>query len=61
MNRPTSIPQPPWDNLSDEARAGIGAVIEGLEKRIAEPEAGLNPNSTNSSKGPSSDPIGVKR
>jgi transposase len=61
MNRPTSIPQHLWDNLSDEARAGIGAVIEGLEKRIAELEARLNENSTNSSKAPSSDPIGVKR
>jgi transposase len=61
MNRPTSIPQHLWDNLSDEARAGIGAVIETLENRIAELEARLNQNSTNSSKPPSSDPIGVKR
>jgi transposase len=61
MNRPTSIPGPIWDTLSDEARAGIGAVIEGLEVRIAELEARLNQNSSNSSKPPSSDPIGVKR
>ena len=61
MNRPPSIPQHLWDNLSDEARAGIGAVIEALENRIAELEARLNQNSTNSSKSPSSDPIGVKR
>jgi transposase len=61
MNRPTSIPQHIWDILSDEARAGIGAVIEALENRVAELEARLNQNSTNSSKSPSSDPIGVKR
>lgn len=61
MNRPTSIPQHIWDSLSEEARAGIGAVIEGLERRIAEWEARLNQNSTNSSKPPSSDPIGAKR
>ena len=68
MNRPASIPQSIWDNLSDEARAGIGAVIETLENRIAELEATvrdlrarLQLNSTNSSKPPSSDPIGLKR
>src|SRR6059058_3562369 len=61
MSRPTSIPEQIWDTLSDEARAGIGAVIETLENRIAELESRLNQNSTNSSKPPSSDPIGVKR
>jgi len=61
MNRPASIPQHIWDNLSDEAGAAIGAVIESLGNRIAELEARLNQNSTNSSKPPSSDPIGVKR
>ncbi|MFO0951626.1 MAG: DUF6444 domain-containing protein [Isosphaeraceae bacterium] len=49
------------DNLSDEACAAIGAVVEALESRIAELESRLNQNSTNSSKPPSSDPIGVKR
>ena len=39
MDRPTSIPQHIWDSLSEEARAVIGAVIEGLERRIAELEA----------------------
>ena len=61
MNRPTAIPEHIWDTLSDDARVGIGAVIEGLEKRIAELESRLNQNSSNSSKPPSSDPIGVKR
>jgi transposase len=61
MNRPASIPQHIWDTLSEEARAAIGAVIGCLENRIAELEARINQNSTNSSKPPSSDPIGVKR
>jgi len=61
MNRLASIPQHLWDTLSEAARVGIGAVIEALENRIAELEARLNQNSTNSSKPPSSDPIGVKR
>ncbi|WP_435012005.1 DUF6444 domain-containing protein (plasmid) [Tundrisphaera lichenicola] len=61
MNRSDSIPQHIWDNLSDEARAGIGADIKALEKRIARLEASLNKNSPNSSRTPSSDPIGIKR
>jgi transposase len=61
MNRPASIPQHVWDSLSEEARAVIAAVIAGLENRSAELEEKRNRNSTNSSKPPSSDPIGVKR
>jgi transposase len=64
MNRPASIPQHVWDSLSDEARA----VIEGLERQVTELrqqvqnlKARLDQNSTNSSRPPSSDPIGVKR
>jgi transposase len=44
-----------------EAQAAILAVVDSLHKRIAELEARLNQNSTNSSKPPSSDPIGLKR
>jgi transposase len=68
MDRPTSIPQHIWDSFSDEARAIVGAVIDGLERQITELthqvrdlEARLDQNSTNSSKPPSTDPIGVKR
>jgi transposase len=68
MSRPTAIPQHIWDSLTEEARAVLGAVIDGLEKRLAEAEqqikelrARLDQNSTNSSKPPSTDPIGVKR
>jgi transposase len=68
MSRPTAIPQHIWDSLTDEARAVMGAVIDGLENRLAEAErqikelqVRLDQNSTNSSKPPSTDPIGVKR
>ncbi len=68
MSRPTSIPQHIWDSLSDEARAVIGTVIDGLERQIAELrqqvqelKVRLDQNSSNSSRPPSSDPIGVKR
>jgi transposase len=68
MDRPTSIPQLAWDSLSEEARAAVGGVIDGLEQQIAElkPQVQdlrtrLDRNSTNRSKPPSSDPIGVKR
>src|SRR5262245_5414815 len=68
MNRPPSIPQQIWDSLTEEARAVIGAALAELEERLAEAEqqiqelrARLDQNSTNSSKPPSTDPIGVKR
>jgi transposase len=61
MSRPASIPHHVWVSLSDEARTVIASVIEGLGKRIAELEEKLNRNSSNSSRPPSSDPIGVKR
>lgn len=68
MDRPASIPQHVWDSLSDESRAVIGAVVAGLERQVAELKqqvqdlkARLDQNSTNSSKPPSTDPIGVKR
>lgn len=61
MNRPASIPQHVWDGFSDEARAVVSALVEGFERRIAELEERLSRNSTNSSRPPSTDPIGVKR
>jgi transposase len=68
MDRPTSIPQHVWDSFSDEARAIVGTVIDGLERQIFELrqqvqdlKARLDQNSTNSSRPPSTDPIGVKR
>jgi transposase len=68
MDRPPSIPQHIWDTFSDEARAIVGAVIDSLERQVTELrqqvqdlKARLDQNSTNSSRPPSTDPIGVKR
>jgi transposase len=68
MERPASMPQHIWDSFSDEARAVVGAIVAGLEQQIAELKrqvqdlkARLDQNSTNSSRPPSTDPIGVKR
>src|SRR3954454_20173817 len=67
------IPQPPipaplWDTIPPEAQVAVLALVDSLEGRIAEVEqrlgdleARLKLNSTNSSKPPSSDPIGLKR
>src|SRR3954447_4711882 len=67
------IPQPPipaalWNTVPPEAQAAILALVDSLKGRIAELErrvgdleARLKLNSTNSSKPPSSDPIGFKR
>jgi transposase len=68
MDRPTSIPQHIWDSFSDEARVLVATVIDGLERQINELKqqvqdlkARIERNSTNSSRPPSTDPIGVKR
>ena len=47
--------------MPPEAQAAIRALLETLERRIADLEERLNKNSTNSSKPPSSDPPSVKR
>jgi transposase len=60
MSPHLSIPESLWNTVPPEAQAAILAVIAALEKRIAELEARLNLNSTNSSKPPSSDPPDVK-
>lgn len=68
MDRPTSIPQHIWDSFSDEARAIVGAALDVLERQVSELrrqvqdlKARLDQDSTNSSKPPSTDPIGAKR
>jgi transposase len=60
MSPHLSIPESLWNTVPPEAQAAILAVIASLEKRIADLEARLNQNSTNSSKPPSSDPPAVK-
>jgi transposase len=60
MSPPSSIPESLWVTVPPEAQAAILAVIASLENRIADLEARLNQNSTNSSKPPSTDPPAVK-
>jgi transposase len=54
------IPESLWNTIPPEAQAALLAAFASLERRIAELEARLNQNSTNSSKPPSSDPPSVK-
>src|SRR3954447_10048958 len=60
MSPHLSIPESLWNTVPPEAQAAILAVIASLEKRIADLEAKLNLNSTNSSRPPSTDPPAVK-
>src|SRR3954451_12934354 len=62
------IPEPLWSTVPPEAQVAILAVLDSyagriaeLEQRVGDLEARLKLNSTNSSKPPSSDPIGFKR
>src|SRR3954462_2229292 len=62
------IPEPLWNTVPPEAQIAILAVLDSvngrvleLKRRISDLEARLKLNSTNSSKPPSSDPIGLKR
>src|SRR3954471_23833736 len=60
MSPHPSIPESLWNTVPPEAQAAILAVIASLGKRIADLEARLNLNSTNSSKPPSTDPPSIK-
>jgi transposase len=68
MSQQIPIPQPLWDTITADAQAALLPAWKAMEDRIAELEATvrdlqarLQLNSTNSSKPPSSDPIGLKR
>jgi len=54
------IPESLWNTIPPDAQAALLAAFASLERRIAELEARLNQNSTNSSMPPSSDPPAVK-
>src|SRR6266700_708530 len=62
------LPESLWKTASPELQAAILVLVQHYEERIAQLENRLNDlenrlklNSTNSSKPPSSDPIGMKR
>src|SRR3954447_13347915 len=68
MIDPLPIPDELWAKVPPDAQAAIAAVflamrqrVDELETRVGDLEARLKLNSTNSSKPPSSDPIGMKR
>jgi transposase len=68
MTNPLPIPDEHWAQVPPGAQAAIAAVflamerrVNELEARVRDLEARLKLNSTNSSKPPSSDPIGIKR
>jgi transposase len=68
MTDPLPIPADLWNKVPPDAQAAIAAIflvmqqrINELEGRVHDLEARLKLNSTNSSKPPSSDPIGMKR
>jgi transposase len=68
MIDPPPIPEEFWAEVPPDAQAAIAAVflamrqrVDELEARVGDLEARLKLNSTNSSKPPSSDPIGIKR
>ena len=62
------LPEPLWKAASPELQAAVLALVQSYEERLAQLENRLSDlenrlklNSTNSSKPPSSDPIGMKR
>ena len=68
MSPQPPIPGPLWDTVPSDAQAALLAAwdalrqhVAQLEQRVRDLEARLQLNSTNSSKPPSSDPIGLKR
>src|SRR5262249_14286161 len=68
MSHQPPIPESLWNTVPPEAQAALltawdslTAQIAALEARVRDLEARLKLNSTNSSKPPSSDPIGLKR
>ena len=67
MSNPLPIPDELWNTVPPEAQAAIAPVFAELQQRLTDLEsqvrdlrARLQLNSTNSSKPPSSDPIGIK-
>jgi transposase len=67
MSQQLPIPEPLWSTVPEDAQAALLDAWKGLQDEIAQLkttvrdlQARLGLNSTNSSKPPSSDPIGLK-
>src|SRR6516225_8707573 len=61
MNAAPPIPEELWQQIPPAAQAAIRDLIQRYERRLADLQAQLKQNSTNSSKPPSSDPPSLKR
>src|SRR5215471_16506942 len=61
MSAGPPIPDELWQQIPLAAQAAIRGLVQRYEQRLADLEARLNQNSTNSSKPPSSDPPALKR
>ena len=68
MTNPLPIPDELWNKIPPDAQAAVAAGflsmqrrVSDLEAKVHDLEARLKLNSTNSSKPPSSDPVGMKR
>jgi transposase len=61
MNADRPIPDELWEQIPPAAQVAIRALIQRYERRLADLQAQLKQNSTNSSKLPSSDPPSLKR
>jgi len=61
MSLPSPLPADLWDKTPADVRAAVLALVQSFEKRIADLEARLAQDSSNSSKPPSSEPLHVKR
>src|SRR3982751_3316388 len=61
MSIPSPLPPELWDKTPADVQVAVLALVQSLEKRIADLEARLARDSSNSSKPPSSEPLHVKR
>ncbi len=61
MNTAPPIPEELWQQIPPAAQAALRALIHHYEQRLADLEARLDQNSSNSSRPPSTDPPDLKR
>jgi transposase len=61
MSGPSPLPPDLWSKTPADVQAAVLSLVQSLERRIAELEARLKRDSSNSSKPPSSEPLHVKR